>query len=71
MRMYKMTDMKLIFSKIIKTLGSISMYYPQDIKSKIQEVIRVKLSLSFIFVLQMKLSNYLSIELIAKIMKTG
>lgn len=45
-----MTDMKLIFSKVKKTPGSISMYYPQDIKPKPQ----VKLALSFMFVLQVK-----------------
>ena len=37
--MYKVTDMKSIFSKVIKTPGSISVYYPKDIKSKLQDVI--------------------------------
>lgn len=39
MRMYKMTDMKSIFSKVIKTPGSISKYYLENIKQKIQDVI--------------------------------
>ena len=42
--MCKMTDMKSIFSKAIKTPRSISMYYPQDIKSKVQDIIGVCLT---------------------------
>ena len=71
MKIHKMTDMKSIFSKNMKTPRSISMYYQGDIKSNIQEVFRVKLT-SFainIIALQIKLSNYISPQLIVKIIK--
>lgn len=65
-----MIDMKSMFSKVMKTPRSISTYYQGDIKSNIQEVFQVKLT-SFaitIIALQIKLSNYISPQLIVKIM---